>query len=328
MATTRKAPARRKSTGAKPDVYQIVTDKIIAQLEAGTAPWRKPWNSAVGRPQNLDGRPYRGVNIFLLGLSGLEGGFRSPFWLTYKQAQERGGTVKRGEHGTLIVFWKTLSVPDKEDPAKRKVVPMLRYFYVFNLDQTEGVKVPKRVTAWETAQADHEHEPVLSGEEVISGYLAADGPTFRTNGTSAYYSPESDVITVPALEAFANRDEYYSTAFHEIAHSTGHVDRLDRFTGKGRAFGCHDYGREELVAELSSAFLQAECGIESAQDNSAAYLASWVRTLKEDPRAIVVAAGAAQRAADLVLGRTQAEEHPESVETTADTTTHHKGEAA
>jgi len=322
MATTRKAPARRKtSSAAKPDVYQVVTDRIVAQLEAGTAPWRKPWNTTVGRPQNLDGRPYRGINILLLGLSD----HTSPFWLTFKQAQERGGNVRKGEKGTLIVFWKTLRISEVDEATGQKVskvIPLLRYFYVFNLEQTEGVKVPKRVRDWEAGQENHEHEPLLSAEEVIAGYRANGGPEIQENGTEAFYRPAADVITLPPRATFPNGDEFYSTLFHEIAHSTGHESRLNRKQDNG--FGSHEYGREELVAEMTSAFLQAETGVEGAFDNSAAYLQSWISTIKEDVRAVVVAAGAAQRATDLVLGRT-AEVAAEAVETPAQTseTVHH-----
>lgn len=295
-------PKSRKSS-SKPDVYQIVTDRILAQLEAGTAPWRKPWSTTVGRPQNLDGRAYRGINVLLLGMSD----YTSPFWLTFNQARERGGSVRKGEKGTLVVFWKRVTITDDVAGKPEKTIPMLRYYTLFNLEQTDGVKVPRRVTEWESGQAAHEHEPVQAAEDVVARYVAEGGPEVRTDGTAAFYRPATDVITVPPRSAYPHGDEYYSTLYHEIAHSTGHESRLDRFTGKGRVFGCADYGREELVAEMTSAFLQAEAGIESAEDNSAAYLASWIKTIREDVKAVVTAAGAAQRAADLVLGRTPAE---------------------
>jgi len=299
------AKTTRKSTGPKIDMYQDVTDRILAQLEAGTAPWRKPWNTNVGRPQNLEGRAYRGINVLLTGLAG----YASPFWMTYRQMQERGGHLKQlpgftgketGQKGTRVVLWQMLRIADKET-GKPKTIPMLKHFTVFNLEQTEGVKLPKRVAEWNTPEAI-EHQTIESAEDVIATYLAG-GPEFREYGDRAYYSPEADSITVPPITAYANVDEYYATVFHEIGHSTGHEARLDRFTGKGRAFGCADYGREELVAEMTSAFLQAETGVETAEQNSAAYLASWIRSIKEDPKAVVVAAGAAQKAADLVLGR-------------------------
>jgi antirestriction protein ArdC len=300
MVTTRK-PARKpgKSTGPKRDIYQEVTDRIVAALEAGTAPWRMPWNTRSGRPQNLEGRAYRGINVLLTGLAAMEAGYSSPFWLTFKQAKERGGTVKKGEKGTLVVFWTTFQVADKET-GKPKTIPMLRHYSVFNLEQTDDVKLPKRVVDWQAAGANFEHEPVESAEAIVAAYLAG-GPQLRHGGGRAFYRVDTDVVTVPSREAFAESGEYYSTLFHELGHSTGHPDRLARKFGA--EFGCDDYGREELVAEMTSAFLQAETGIESAMDNSAAYLAGWVTSIKEDPKAVVVAAGAAQRAVDLVLGR-------------------------
>jgi antirestriction protein ArdC len=307
MATTRKTrkTTTRKTDGPKRDIYQEVTDRMVAQLEQGTAPWRKPWSSRSGRPQNLDGRRYRGVNVLLLGLAALEHGYSSPFWATFNQIKERGGSVK-GQKGTLVVLWTTFKVTEVNPNTGKpevKTVPVLRHYSVFNLDQvdTEGMKLPKRVVEFQTAQANHEHVPVESADDVIAAYIE-NGPTLRHGGDRAFYVPATDIITVPERTDYANGDEYYSTTFHEMGHSTGHPDRLARKYGE--TFGNHEYGREELVAEMTSAFLQAETGIESAMDNSAAYLRGWIKTIKEDVRAVVVAAGAAQRAADLILGRT------------------------
>lgn len=284
---------------SKVDVYQVVTDRIIEKLEAGTVPWRQPWNSG-NAPRNLKGNLYRGVNVFLLGMTE----YRSPYWLTFKQAKEAGGSVKKGEQSTLIVFWKRLKVRDK-DTDELKVIPMLRYYRVFNLEQTENVKLPKRVVE-HLAQDSHEHVANVSAEQIIAGY--ANGPRIVEKGSRAYYTPASDMIAVPPKSAFAELSEFYSTLFHEVGHSTGHKSRLDRFKGN-QQFGSHAYGREELVAEMTAAFLSAEAGIavQSTEDNTAAYLASWIKTIREDPKAVVTAAGAAQRAADHVLGRTFAE---------------------
>jgi antirestriction protein ArdC len=284
----------------KVDVYAVVTDRIIEQLEAGTVPWRKPWNASNG-PRNLKGNLYRGINVFLLGMSP----YQSPFWLTFKQAREAGGTVRKGETSTLIVFWKRLKVTDK-DSGELKVIPMLRYYRVFNLEQTENVKLPKRVAEYE-AQTTHDHNPDESAEAIIAGY--ANGPSITERGSVACYSPELDTITVPPRSSYAELAEHYSTVFHEIGHSTGHKSRLDRFKGN-RAFGSHDYGREELIAEMTAAFLCAEAGVTvpESEANSAAYLQSWIRTIREDVKAVVTAAGAAQRAADHVLGRTFADD--------------------
>jgi antirestriction protein ArdC len=297
----------RKTSKPAIDVYQVVTDRIIAQLKAGTAPWQMPWNTTTGRPMNIDGRPYRGINVLLTGMSG----YACPFWMTFNQMKAMGGNLKKingadekgtGQTGTMVVLWKILNVQDK-DTGEDKTIFLLRHFTVFNLLQTEGVKVPQRVIDWQNRQTAEEHEPFLPAEEIVAAYN--DGPAIRTDGAKAFYSPESDEVTVPPLSAYSAdlADEYYSTLFHELAHSTGHKDRLDRFTGKGRAFGCKDYSREELVAEMTAAFLQAEAGIGSTEANSAAYIAGWLGKLKEDTKAVVVAAGAAQKAADRILGR-------------------------
>lgn len=288
-------------------VYQIVTDKMVAALEAGTAPWQKPWKSG-STPTNLvSGKPYRGVNIFLLQLAAMEAGYSSPYWLTYKQVTELGGHLKQiegvekgtGQKTTIIVFWQMVKDRKSKDPAAQ--IPLLRYYRVFNLDQTEDVRIPK------TRPVDAPAEPVVFtpvelAENIIGGYLDNGGPTLRESGHSAWYSAADDLVNLPEQELFVSADEYYATAFHELGHSTGHKDRLDRLVGESY-FGSHDYGREELVAEMTGTFLASEAGIETTFDNSAAYLNSWIRTIKEDVKAVVWAAGQAQRAADLILGR-------------------------
>jgi antirestriction protein ArdC len=304
MAATRKPrkTTTRKSSKASRDIYQEVTDRMVAALEKGTVPWRKPWNSRKhGHMQNLvTGHPYRGINIWLLSLSAMEHGFTSPYWLSRKQIIEAGGSWSGP--GTQITFWRRITImePDETGKPVPKTIPLLKHFYVWNLDQTEGVKLPKRVVEAQDSVPTFEHTPVEEAERVIAGYIE-NGPTLRHGGDRAFYNTLTDVITVPEREDYANGDEYYATLFHEMTHSTGHKDRLNRKYGE--TFGDHDYGREELVAEMGSAFLQAETGIESAMDNSAAYLASWIKTIKEDVKAVVVAAGAAQKAADRILGR-------------------------
>jgi len=280
---------------SKDTIYELVTDKIVAALEAGTVPWRKPWNAGIA-PRSVEGHVYRGINAFLLGLEPYD----SPFWITFNQAKKRGGTVRKGEKSTLVVFWKRLVVWDTDEATgkkTRKMIPMLRFYRVFNLAQTEGVKVPKAVAEFDAAKVAHEEH--VEAEAIVKGY--PDAPRIEF-GAEAFYIPTLDRITVPPLSAYKVRDEYYSTLFHEIGHSTGHPDRLNRPIKN--SFGSHDYGREELVAEMTAAFLCAEAGIQVTFDNSAAYLASWIKTIKEDVRAVVVAAGAAQRATDHILGRT------------------------
>jgi antirestriction protein ArdC len=289
-----------KST-EKFDIYQTVTDRIVTLLEAGTAPWRKPWTAA-NAPRNIEGYAYKGINVFILGAAGYE----SPFWMTYKQAQKRGGNVRKGEKSTMIVFWKISRFTDKDAKTGEKTtktVPMLRYFRVFNVEQTEGVKLPRKVAEWKPTPVS-EFEGFEAAEKIMADY--PDGPSINETGDAAFYVPALDAITLPPRSAFENPAEFYSTAFHEMGHSTGHAKRLNRegITGSD-GFGGHVYGREELVAEMTSAFLCAEAGIEVTHDNSAAYLASWIRTIKADPRAVVVAAGKAQKAAEHVLGREQ-----------------------
>lgn len=295
-------------TKTKRDIYAEVTETILGHLENGTVPWRQPWNSASAPKSLATGKPYRGLNVFLLTLSAQASGFTSPYWATFKQITERGGKLKMreghegkgtGQQGTQVTFWKLLEV-EQEDGSTKKI-PMLRHFYLFNLDQTEGMqKLPADAFPTLTAAPTPE-ERHAGAQAIVDGY---DGPPVREYGGRAFYVPSLDIITVPPKSAFTELDEFYSTLFHEMGHSTGHESRLDRFGkfGTSEAFGTHTYGREELVAEMTSAFLQAYSGIVTAQENSAAYINGWMRTIKEDPRAVVWAAGRAQKAADLILG--------------------------
>lgn len=296
-------------------VYEMVTERVVELLEQGTAPWRKPWNVKQHAPRNIDGYRYRGINVFLL----LTSGYASPYWLTFKQAKARGGNVRKGERSTVIVFWKRLTVKDDEQSAAKgkdvfKVIPLLRYYRVFNLEQCEGVRLPKDAITVEPVAADPV-EAIAAAEAVMAGY--PDPPTVTESGSSAYYRPAADHVQVPPRETFSSADAFYATMFHELGHSTGHARRLAR---KGimeiGQFGAYQYGREELIAEMTAAFLCGEAGILPATiENSAAYLRSWIETIKTDVRAVVVAAGAAQRAADHILGR--AEEREQQTEQAA-----------
>jgi antirestriction protein ArdC len=304
----------------KVDVYDAVTTKILTALENGTAPWQQPWDSVTGAPKSLStGKAYRGINAFLLGLEQAEKGYRSAYWLTFNQMAKLGGKLKgeKGtQKGTLVTFWKMFRVED-EATGKKKMIPFLKHFYVFNLDQTEGIeKLPK--DAFPVAR------PVPSPEErhaaaqaVVDAWDAK--PVIEHGGDSAHFNWATDVLTMPPVESFHGLDEYFATKFHELTHSTGAEHRLDRAESRGNAFGSHAYGREELIAEMGAAFLCAETGIQATFANSAAYLASWIKTIKEDPRAVIVAAGKAQKAADMILGREQAktEETDEQATTAA-----------
>jgi antirestriction protein ArdC len=307
---------------AKFNVYEMVTDQIVAKLQAGTVPWRMPWRITGGSaPANLvTGKAYRGINVFLLGSTG----HASPWWLTFRQMEQLGGHLRKingadekgtGQQSSMVVFWQMIQDRDRPDDPNA-VRPFLRYSRVFNLDQTEDVRIPKgRIIDpddIETVVPD----PIDAAQVIIDQYLDAGGPSLNHGGDRAYYSTIDDHIQLPARPMYWESEEYYQTAFHELGHSTGHPGRLDRL--EKTYFGSHSYGREELVAEMTAAFLANEAGIDSTQDNSAAYLASWIRTIQEDVRAVVVAAGKAQKAADLILGRTPADDDHDDQRNKAD----------
>ena len=290
LTTVRSAPSVSRG-GKKVNAYEVVTERICGLLEKGTIPWRRRWRGGERIPQNLvSHRPYRGMNPFILECMGYD----SPFWLSFKQAKERGGSVKKGEKGSPVVFWKWLDVDDKETGRKKKI-PLLRYFSVFNVEQTDGVE-------WTDPSAPEkaEHQRIQEAEAIVSGY--AKGPTIRHRVGVPCYRPSTDEVLVPELGHYESPESYYSTLFHELGHSTGHESRLSRKFGTG--FGSHVYSREELVAEFTASFLGSEAGIlESNVELSAAYIGTWLERLRENPRWIPEAAAAAQKAADLILGR-------------------------
>jgi antirestriction protein ArdC len=282
------------------DAYQVITDRIMAQLEKGVVPWQKPWRGGEQMPRNLtSGRAYRGVNVFLLHAMC----FESPFWLTYKQAAELGGHVKKGERACPVVFWKRLQVADKTEPTGNKNIPFLRYYSVFNVSQCEDIP-PDKIPVQNGIQ--REHCPITEAENIVAAMPKK--PEIRHGGGRACYSPALDCVNMPQPEQFQTGQDYYSVLFHELTHSTGHESRLNRkgisgSDGEWSAFGSTPYAREELVAEMGAAFLSGHAGIvERTLDNSAAYIRAWLERLKEDRRLIVQAAAAAQKAADFILG--------------------------
>lgn len=298
------------------DPYQVITDQVVALLEAGTAPWRKPWAATGGFPISLStGKAYRGVNPFLLQISAAANGWTSPYWGTYKAIADKGGQVRKGEKGTLVVFWKTYldrkEVDEKTGKAKQRFV--LRTFKVFNADQADAAEGKVFNVPAAAELPGTELEQLAACEQAIAPYLATLASVSRT-GTAAYYVPATDSLTVPPLESFTAAEEFYSTLFHEAAHSTGHSSRLNRPGVQGMShFGDALYSKEELVAEMGAAMLSGVTGIAPATlDNSAAYLASWVRVLKGDAKLVISAAAAAQKAADKVLGVSYAAEAAEA----------------
>jgi antirestriction protein ArdC len=280
------------------DIYQAVTDRITEMLDKGTVPWRHPIRSSGGGwPKNMESnKPYRGVNVFLLGMTSWVKGFGSAYWLTYRQAAEKGGNVKKGEKSSMVVFWKQYETTDKQtgDPKK---VPVLRYYNVFNAEQCDGVKAPDA-----PSEPDQPFEAIVEAEEIIAGYVG--GPKIEHGGNQAFYRPAADLVRTAEPGQFLTREFFYATMFHELAHSTGHQKRLDRNLGLVLPpFGSPDYSREELVAEMGSAFLCATAGISPPTiEQAAAYIAGWKKKLTNDPKLIVMASGAGQRAADWIQG--------------------------
>lgn len=279
------------------DLYQIVTDKIVAQLESGVSPWVKPWSNSGhgGLPFNcITGKPYRGINTMLLWAPAQSEG---EGWLTFKQAQEVGANVRKGEKGSMIVFFKPLLVKDKNsDEGKEKSVPMLKHFTVFHSSQVENL--PEKYLPVAIAVPTER-------QKIDAAELLLQQATINHGGDRAYYRIDTDAITLPHQQQFKSVDDYYATALHELTHWTGAKHRLARdFNNR---FGDSGYAREELVAEMGAAFLCARTGI-AGQLQHASYIQSWLKVLKHDKRAVFVASSAAQKAADFILGSKQAVE--------------------
>ena len=273
-------------------VYQLVTDRIIAELKKGNIPWKKPWTGIrSGAYSRSTGKPYSVLNQMLLMKPGE--------YLTYKQAQAAGGTIKKGEKSQIVVFWKPLEVTKENDDGSstKEMIPILKYYNVFHIDQCEGVK-PR------FAQEDFRPvNPITEAEAVLSGYSERSGCSIRNERQDrAFYRPSTDCIVLPMREQFPQIAEYYSTAFHEATHSTGHTSRLNRLNTSA-FFGSEDYSKEELIAEMGSAILMNELGIETPDTfrNSAAYIQGWLKALEDDSRLIVSAAGKAEKAVRLIL---------------------------
>ncbi len=283
------------------NVYEIITERILAELNKGTLPWSKPWKSALGEePANLlSKKGYRGINRFLLSCAP----YARPYYLTYKQATEAGGTVKKGEHGTPVVFWKKSTYATKEEDGSEAIHNgmLLRYYTVFNVEQCEGIDKLLPATS---ALPTNPLPPIPSAERIVAKYK--NGPSVReVPGDRAFYRPSTDSITMPERGQFNSQAEYYSTLFHELTHSTGHADRLKRTTLlDSHFFGDQEYSREELIAEMGAAFLCGTANLdnEAALKNSASYVDGWRKKLKGDSKLVVIAAAQAQKAADHILG--------------------------
>jgi antirestriction protein ArdC len=295
------------------DLYQTVTDQIVAMLETGVVPWRSPilGRSSAGHPKNMNtGKAYRGVNVFLLAFTAYAKGYGSSYWMTFNQAKERGGNVRKGEKSSMVVFWKQYETKDKQsgEPVR---VPVLRYYNVFNAEQIDGIEAPDAVKF-----EPLDFKPIEAAEQIAAGYLGSPSVS-NDGGQQAFYRPVTDTVHMPEKTRFATVEEYYSTLFHELSHSTGHSTRLDRkIDTDPKPFGSSDYGKEELVAEMSAAFLSGHAGIHpTVIGNQAAYLAGWLKQIKSDKKLVIAAAGQAQRSADWIRGeRGQPQEAAQAAE--------------
>ncbi len=288
------------AAASRPDVYTRVTEKIVKDLENGVRPWLKPWNPAntegrIVRPLRANGTPYRGVNVLSLWLDATEKGFSSPYWLTFRQAKELGGFVKKGEHGSLVVYADSFTKTEKDEAGKEveSEIFFMRGYTVFNAEQVEGL--PGR---YATCPA-----PVQKPEERIAhaeAFFSATKADVRQGGDRAYYALLGDYVRMPPFVAFRDGVSYYATLAHELTHWTRHPSRLARDFGQ-KTHGDEGYAREELVAEISAAFLCADLGLTpEPREDHAAYLASWLTVLRNDKRAVFQAAAHAQRAADFL----------------------------
>lgn len=274
------------------NVYEVITNRIIESLERGTVPWHQPWG-AESHPKNLiSGKEYRGINAFLLSTTGYE----SPFWLTYKQAKDRGGNVKRGEKGYPCIYWNWFEKEDRETRQPRKL-PFLRYYTLFNVTQCERVAYP-------IIQVPRTPFSSIEMCERIVREMP-NPPRIEDWKERAFYRPSDDLVGMPKRERFDRPADYYSMLFHELTHSTGHSSRLSRpGIMESIIFASTRYSKEELVAEMGAAFLCGHAGIEKmTTEDSASYIASWLARLRNDTRLVVHAAAQAQKAADYILGK-------------------------
>jgi len=295
--------AKKKSSKYQQrDIYQEVTDRIIEILDRGTVPWHNPIRSTGGGdgwPKNLDsGKRYRGINVFLLSFQSWDKGFGTDYWATFRQAKQQGGKIRKGEKASLVTFWKLFEIKDKKTGEEVKL-PVLKHYNVFNLEQCEGIEIP------DAPQEDpnvEPFEPIEKAEQIVCGY--PDPPVILHSGNKAVYRPLLDTVLIAPPEQFESAESYFATLNHELVHSTGNEKRLGRgLDTKPEPFGSPDYSKEEMIAEMGAAFLNAAAGISVPTiEQSASYIEHWQKALRGDKRLVVSAAGAAQKAADWILG--------------------------
>jgi len=296
---------------SKDNIFDRVTQKIIADLEQGVRPWQKPWDSGMAagriiRPRRHNGEPYNGMNILLLWGAAIDNGFQNPTWMTFKQATDYGGHVRKGEKSSLVVYADKI-VRTEEDASTgedmEKIIPFLKGYNVFNAEQIEGLP--------EQFQFKPEPKPdgnIINRLEPVESFVRHTGALIRHGGNRAYYANSSDHVQMPPIEAFADAEGYYATLTHELTHWTKHPDRLARDFGR-KTWGDEGYAKEELVAEIGAAFLCADLGItpETRADH-AAYIDSWLQALKNDRKLIFTAASHASKAVEFLKNRQPAPE--------------------
>ena len=271
------------------NLYDEITRRIMEQLEQGIIPWQKPWIGNSSAISHVTGKPYSLLNQMLLGRPGE--------YVTFRQCQQEGGHVHKGEKSSMVVFWRWIEQEDEES-GEKKSIPFLRYYNIFHINQCEGLTARYAQEApANLATADE------AADRIINAYCSREGvKLLHEEGDRAFYRPSTDSITVPHMYQFSATAEYYSALFHELTHSTGHKSRLDRLD-RVAAFGSEDYSKEELIAEIGAAALVNQAGLETASSfrNSAAYIQNWLSVLRNDKRFIVSAAGKAEKAVDLIL---------------------------
>jgi len=301
MAQKKRPSKKQPQKKPRRDIYQEITDRVLEILDRGTVPWHNPirGGSGDGWPKNFTSRKrYRGINTFLLTFQSWDKGYSSDHWLTYRQATEQGGQIRKGEKASLVTFWKLYEKTDQKTGDEVKL-PVLKHYNVFNVDQCEGIENPD-----ENKSEPIVFKPIEQAEKIVSGY--SDPPIIMQSGHRAVYRPLVDTVLIAPPAEFESAESYYATLNHEIIHSTGHEKRLKRGLDTDPApFGSPDYSKEELIAEMGAAFLNATAGISAPTiEQSSAYIEHWQKALKGDKRLVVSAAGAAQKAADWILGTT------------------------
>jgi len=279
------------------DIYQEITDRIIADLEKGVAPWNKPWSGGGPTlPRRHNGVPYRGINILALWAAAMEKRYRAPIWMTFRQAILLGGCVRKGEKGTLTVFANSLTLTETNEATGEETASDIHYlkgYTVFNVEQIDGL--PQHYYP-----LPETFIPTASRIVHADAFFTATRANIRSGGSTACYVPRTDIIHMPYIDRFRDAESYYATLAHECIHWTRHPSRLDRDFGQKR-FGDNAYATEELVAELGSAFICASLDLmPEARKDHASYIAYWLETFKADNRAIFSAAAHAQRAADFL----------------------------